>query len=328
MNKTYRRPFWQTAGLVLILAAVAAGVIALRTPAVQDVIAGLGYEPETGMAVIRDELELTGQGRRIFMATRPSLEDKESFNTHCTTSNGEVSLLGCYTGGRIYVYEVADEKLEMANKVTTAHEVLHAAWERLTERERVEVTDLLNDLYREKQAWFDEELEAYSESERIEEMWTRAGTKLRDLPTELEEYYGRYFQNREKIVQYYEDYEAPFLELKLDLEQLATEIERVRREIEVERVAYLKAVAALDARIERFNACADQAGCFTSESVFEQQRNGLLSEKEALDVERESLNAKITKNNERIENYRTQQMALGELNDAMDSRMKEIEAVE
>lgn len=328
MNRISHKSFWRTTGLILVLVIVTSGVIALRTPVVQDILAGFGYEPEMGMATIRDELELTGQGKRIFMATRPSLEDKENFNTHCTTSNGEVSLLGCYTGGRIYVFEVTDEKLEMANKVTTAHEVLHAAWERLTERERLEVTDLLNGLYREKQAWFDDELEAYAESERIEEMWTRAGTKLRDLPVELEEYYGRYFQDREKIVQYYEDYEAPFLELKLELEQLATEIERVRQEIEVERAAYLKAVAALDLRIEKFNACADQAGCFTSEGEFEQQRRELLAEKESLDSERETLNGKITKNNERIENYQTQQMALGELNDAMDSRMKEIEEVE
>ena len=42
---------------------------------------------------------------------------------------------------------------------------------------------------------------------------------------------------------------------------------------------------------------------------------------------REKLNEKITKNNERIEDYQTRQMVLGELNDAMDSRMKEMEVL-
>lgn len=327
MNKAYKKPFWQTTGLIVILAVVAAGVIALRTPAIQDVLAGMGYEPEIGMAEIRDELELTSEGRRLFAATRPSLENKESFNTHCTTNNKDVSLLGCYTGGRIYVYEITDEKLKMANKVTAAHEILHAAWERLSEGERVKVAGLLDELYEEKRAWFDEELEAYAETERTEEMWTRAGTKLGELPEELEEYYARYFNNRRKIVQWYDDYEAPFLELKLELEQLAAEIERVRQEIEAERTSYLGAVAALDARIERFNICAEQAGCFASQSAFEGQRSELLVEKETLDGVREKLNEKITKNNERIEDYQTRQMVLGELNDAMDSRMKEMEVL-
>lgn len=328
MNKTYKKPLWQTTGLMIVLAVVAAGLIALRTPAVQDMLAGMGYEPSVGMREIRDDLELTAAGERLFAATRPSLEDKENFNLHCTTTNGDVSLLGCYTGGRIYVFEITDAQLAMANKVTTAHEILHAAWERLSEKERAEVTELLSELYAEKQGWFDKELEAYTDAERTEEMWTRAGTKLRDLPEELEGYYERYFQNRAKIVGYYEAYEAPFLELKLGLEQLATEIEGVRQQIETERASYLAAVATLDAQIERFNACADQAGCFSSQAVFEQQRNELLAEKEVLDAERETLNAKITQNNARIEDYRTQQMALGELNEAMDSRLKEIEVVE
>ena len=53
----------------------------------------------------------------------------------------------------------------------------------------------------------------YGEQERLEELYVRIGTKLRDIPDELEKHYQEYFLNRLKIVDYYEDYQAPFREL-------------------------------------------------------------------------------------------------------------------
>ena len=76
-------------------------------------------------------------------ATQPVLEARESFNEHCDSHKTELSLLGCYTEGKIYVYEITEERLSASNKVTLAHELLHAAWERMGASEREEIREML-----------------------------------------------------------------------------------------------------------------------------------------------------------------------------------------
>lgn len=294
----------------------------------QDFWLGLGYEPSSKEVAIRDDLELTGRGERIFNATKMQLEDSNSFNQHCESHSKEISLLGCYTDGKIYVYEITNQQLIAANRVTAAHELLHAAWERMNFWERDELEDLLEAVYRENQDWFEKELEYYDEAERLEEVYTRAGTKLSDLPEELEEHYAKFFRNRGKIVQFYQEYEAPFLVLQLELEELAEKIEQVSKEIEAEREVYYNEVEALNQEIMAFNNCAGVAGCFSSEGEFTARRKAIVTRQEQIEASREKLNQKITENNERIVTYRERQAELGDLNDAMNSNIELIEIVE
>lgn len=321
MNKVYRKGFVEKAILVGVVVVAAIACVAVRTTTVQDLLAGMGYEASAKVGEIVGEIELTKKGERILRATRPSLEGKSEFNAHCQNGNEATSLLGCYAGGKIYVFEVTEEKLEKANRVTLAHELLHAAWERMSEGERDRVKSLLDEVYEQKRDWFEDELKAYSEAQRTEEIYTRVGTKVRDLPEELEKHYAQYFANREKIVEFYEEYEAPFLELKVELTQLAAKIQQVRDEIDAGRDEYTKAVAELDAKIDQFNTCAAEAGCFASQGEFNTRRGELLAEKAALEERRNELNAKITENNERIVKYREMAGELAELNEAMDSRL-------
>ena len=238
-----------------------------------------------------------------------------------------MSLLGCYTDGRIYIYEIELAQLASANKVTAAHELLHAAWERMGKSERRAVSELLEQLYQEQREWFDDELEVYDGDERLEEIYARAGTKLKDLPAELETHYAKYFQNRLKIVQFYQDYEAPFLALRSEMEDLAEQINLIAAEIEAERVKYLQDLEELEAQINRFNACANRVGCFTDEAEFARQRGTLLVGQVSLEQRREELNEKITVNNQRIENYRVRQEELGELSSAMNSNIEPVETL-
>lgn len=174
---------------------------------------------------------------------------------------------------------------------------------------------------------FDDELEIYDDADRIEEMYTRAGTKLAELPAELEQHYAKYFRNRAVIVQFYQDYEAPFLVLQLEMEELAEQINVIGEQIEAERKTYMQDLEDLDARIDKFNTCAETAGCFTTEAEFARQRQALLAERTNLENVRADLNAKIAENNQRIQDYRERQLQLGELNDAMNSNIELMETV-
>lgn len=322
MNRIRKSTQWKTNSWILILITVLAIGWVMRLPGAWDLWLGLGYEPSEQAEEVRDALELTDKGKRIFAATRPEVEASEEFNEHCDSHDADVSLLGCYTDGRIYVYDITTEELMAANKVTMAHELLHAVWERMGEWERDEVKVWLKEVYAREQEWFDEELEPYDESERLEEIYTRAATKLEELPEELEEHYAKIFRNRKRIVEYYREYEAPFVRLRDELNELEETIERVSKEIEWERVEYVEEVDELDAKIARFNACADTAGCFVSQAEFTRQRNMLMVEKEKLEARRSELNEKIAENNQRIVDYRDKQAALGKLGDAMNSNIE------
>jgi len=319
-----KRGFWQRYWWVAAIAVLGLSLL-VDQQVVWDLWNGLGYRPDETMKGIEADLELTGTGRRVFAAAQPVVEGATAFNGHCGEHSDEVSVLGCYTDGRIYIYQITDEQLELANQVTAAHELLHAVWERMSESEREEVTTWLEEVKSENAEWFKTELETYGTEDEIEEIYTRAGTKLAELPEGLERHYAKYFKNRARIVEMYKTYEAPFAELRGEIERLYTEIEQVGAEIESERAAYEQAVDALDAEIDRFNACADTVNCFT-EAEFERQRSTLVAESEALEVQRTSLNQKIDENNARIDKYMARQEALGGLYDLMDSNIEHVES--
>lgn len=322
MNRQRKKSFWQTNYWIAIVVVVIVSGWVMRQPIIWDFWLGLGYEPSVEVEGIQGELELTDKGKRIFAATRPEVEGSVEFNEHCDSHDAEISLLGCYTEGRIYVYDIAVEEIAAAKKVTMAHELLHAVWERMGEWERSGVEELLEEVHQQNKAWFEGELEAYNEDEWMEEVYTRAATKLEDLPEELEKHYAKVFRNRQKIVGYYQEYEAPFVRLREEIDALEAKIESVRREIEREKVMYVADVEELDARIDRFNACADTAGCFNSQAEFTRQRSALVAERDALEARRNALNEKIAENNQRIEDYQDKQAALGELGDAMNSNIE------
>lgn len=322
MNKLKKKSFWQTNYWIAIVVVVIVSGWVMRQPIVWDFWMGLGYEPSLQAEAIRDELDLTDKGKRIFAATRPEVEASEDFNEHCDSHDTDVSLLGCYTEGKIYVYEITTEQLVAANKVTMAHELLHAVWERMGTWERSEVEKMLDEVYAANREWFDAELDPYDRDEWLEEIYTRTGTKLEELPEELEAHYAKIFRSRKKIVEFYREYEAPFVKLREEIEELEEKIEKIKQEIERDKKVYMERVGELDGKIDRFNTCADTAGCFSSQAEFTRQRNTLVVEKEELEKMRDELNTKITENNQRIADYRDKQTVLGELGDAMNSNIE------
>lgn len=312
----------QVLGVVLMVAVAMAVAQVLQSSFVQDSWRGVWYEPSEKVLALEDALELTGEGKRIFRATMPEIEGRDEFNANCENHKVEVALLGCYTEGKIHVYEITMEQLADSNKVTAAHELLHAVWERTSAKERARLEELLREVERENQEWFETELQSYAEQDRLEEVYTRAGTKLRDLPEELEEHYAKYFQNRLKIVEFYENYQAPFRELQEKNAKLETLILTTKAEIAKEREEYIAAVEVLDEAIEEFNRCAEEPGCFSAER-FNTERQRLATEKARLDAKRVELNDKIEENNARVIEYQENQAALGELSDAMNSNIME-----
>lgn len=309
---------------ILVTSAAMLGIYALiQSTWVQDWWKGLSYDESSAVSAIREDLELTDTAKHIFLATQPALESAEDFNEHCDSHRADISLLGCYTGDKMYIYAVDLPELKDSNKVTAAHELLHAAWARMGKAERTEVERLLREFQAAHPDWSEAELNLYTENQKLEELYTRIATKLREIPAELEAHYRRYFQDRQKIVEFYESYQTPFNELLEENKTLQAKVAKLNQELEVERASYFERLEKLEAEIENFNQCADTEGCFRSTWEFQEQRNRLETERNILNTIRAELNQKIDENNAAVAKYEENLKKLGKLNAALNSNVEE-----
>ena len=206
------------------------------------------------IVALADASGMSETGRRIFLASSPELDEAEAFNANCTVE--EQIVLGCYGGGQIYLYRVTDERLSGTNEATAAHEMLHAAYERLSPADRERIDGLLAALLASlpEDHALHEELAAYSPDEQADELHSRAGIEVDDLAPELEEYYARYFVDRTVVQELYHRSNAALDETLGRIDELTAELDRLGADIEKRREAWDAASSELDDEIEAYNA--------------------------------------------------------------------------
>jgi hypothetical protein len=181
---------------------------------VLDWIVLRNYEPSPAIARLATAASLSDDGRRLFYVHDPSLLDKANFQGVCGDNEATI-VLGCYiSNGKIYVFDVEDERLEGVEEVTAAHEMLHAAFDRLSGDEKERITSLLEATF----AGIDDErllntIATYRDRDPSvvpNELHSILGTEWRDLSPELEEYFSQYFLDRFSVVEKAEAYESEF----------------------------------------------------------------------------------------------------------------------
>jgi hypothetical protein len=195
-----------------------------------------GYEPPTEIVALAQDTTLTDSARHLFYVYHPGLEVASTFNQNCTTNNEFSIILGCYVNGRgIYVFKVEDTRLAGVEEVTAAHELLHAAYERLSKKDRQKVDAQLAAVYKEmSNERLKTTIEQYRKSDPSvvpNELHSILGTELRQLTPELESYYDRYFKNRLTVVGYSESYEKAFSDRKAQIDTYESRLKSLQSEI-------------------------------------------------------------------------------------------------
>ena len=111
----------------------------------QDEFKARDFALTVDLSTITNSLKLTDRANLILRAVHPALQEKEDFNQNCNSHNQEVYVLGCYREDqdRLYVYNVNSSELPGVREVTTAHEMLHAAYHRLLFWEKLDLKDQL-----------------------------------------------------------------------------------------------------------------------------------------------------------------------------------------
>lgn len=297
--------------------------IVLNRQWLYDYYRGMTYQPSSEMIRIRDDLGLTNRGEFLFNASQPELDEATDFNNYCRDGGeSEVAVLGCYAGGNIYIYNITDERLNGIRELTSAHELLHANWARMSDNEKTALAESLTRTFEANQEILDSELNNYNTDEKQEELYVRAGTEIADLPSVLEQHYAEIFKNQDKIVGFYDSYISVFRNLELEINGLKTEMEEMNARVEAKMAEYERRVKQLDANVTSFNSCASVAGCFKTEQEFSSRRAELIAEQEALRVMYDEINDLINLYNAKVEIYNADVMETEKLNTIINSSAK------
>lgn len=285
------------------------------------------YQPPAEVVTLADQDTMTDEGRRIFYTTHPAITGEDEFNTNCRQGNAsEYSIvLGCYVSngglyGDMYLFNINDERLSGVMQVTAAHEMLHAAYDRLSTKERERVDALLLQAYKQlPEGRIKDTIAQYEANDPTSvpsELHSILGTEVRNLPPELEEYYSQYFVNRSAVVAFSEQYEGEFARreaqvaeydarlasLKADIESNQAKIDSLNSELSQERAQLDALEASGDAAA--FNA---QVGSYNQDVA---AYNALVAE----------TRAQIETYNALVEERNNLALEVKELTEAIDSR--------
>jgi hypothetical protein len=257
--------------------AIAVAIVGMRfAQELVDSIRLLGYQPPPDIVAMATKTTMTDAGRRLFYLNQPTIETRKSSLNLCKSSEHTI-VLGCYvTTKGIFLQAVTDPRLDGVMEVTAAHEMLHAAYQRMSLFEQSQLNQKLRSVLAQlPNPRILKLVDTYNQQDPSSvdsELHSILGTEVRDLSSELETHYRQYFTNRSAIVALSERYEGVFAALqekekaliqqlatqKLALDRLVAQVKQDAQEMESER-SDLKAMIAANlhsdynARVSRFN---------------------------------------------------------------------------
>lgn len=254
-----RRPIWWITQAVLSVAVLAGGYFAITNArAILDWWQLRSYTPPAEVVRLADATTMQGQGRDLFYISDPHVQDREAFNQTCTDAGEQSLVLGCYKSFKIYIYNVGDPRLAGVKEVTAAHEMLHAAYQRLPATEKAALNDQLRV---QMNALRDERLQKliqlYNEQEPgelLNEMHSILGTEYPNLSPELEAHYKRYFAERAKVVAYAQQYEGIFTASKERLAVLDEQLGALKVKIDANNAQLQRTQQELETQMAQMNA--------------------------------------------------------------------------
>ncbi|SIS02510.1 hypothetical protein [Microbacterium sp. RURRCA19A] len=225
------------------------------------------------ISAVADHAFLTGEGRELLTLVGATSARGRELQRSCgvTDTADDHAVAGCYGLAGILVFVPTDPRVADAAVTTLAHELLHAAFDRLGSGEVWHVRDLLHDAIdrvdaddpvRQQIDWSvgdheenrDTELFAYLGSQ----VWPEGG-----FAPELEAVYARYFTDRAALVEVHDrvtaavdglisDYERADAELR----QAVTDAATRRAQLDADREVYERDRLLYQQDADRYNSLA------------------------------------------------------------------------
>lgn len=302
MSDTKQHSHGHLLGIIsTVVCVLAALLILINRQYVIDQLNVWQYKPGSDIVALAERASMNDNGKFLFYAARPEVENALEFNQECDRKENSTAILGCYNGRNIYIYNVTDKKLDGIKEVTAAHEMLHAAYSRMSDDEKRAVDSLLEAEYNKMKGdkEFKERMAFYARTEpgeRDNELHSVIGTEVANISPELENHYKAYFANRNKLVALHAKYANVFAELQRKSDALSRQMTQLGNQIETKRVEYNADAAQLNTDINSFNDRANGGG-FTSQNEFKSERDSLVARINGLDALRAEINSDIDQYN-------------------------------
>lgn len=287
-----------------------------------DIVLAQTFEPSAQVSTINQRLKLTSEGTTLLYASHAAIENSQEFNQSCQSNQRTAAILGCYDKKQIYLFNITNPDLDGATEVTAAHEMLHAAYDRLNFFERRHVNQLIENEYEnlKKDPVIAEEIAYYQKAEpgaEINELHSIIGTTVSSVSPELESYYKRYFTDRSSIISLNNSYNAVFVEATKRAEQLQIEINQQESVLKIQLSSYDSDRKQLDVDIQAFNDRASSQG-FLSQSSFNTARLALTARVSAMNDRRAEINASVDSYNNKIAELTKLSVKVNEINKSLN----------
>jgi len=219
-----------------------------------------GYTPPARVTSLADQDTMTSYAEHVFYVNHPDLEsDASQFRADCNESEQTI-VLGCYISNQngIFIYDVNDKRLAGVQQVTAAHEMLHAAYDRLSGQDKANVNNMLTDYYRHglTDQRVKDTINDYRKSEPndlVNEMHSIFGTEIANLPAPLEKYYQRYFTDRQAVLEFKSSYQGEFTRRENQIKADDAKLAAMKVQIETEEASLKAQARAIDADRERLD---------------------------------------------------------------------------
>ena len=312
-------------GLTLVLVIVVGAAVAyLNRQQITDQLAVWNYESSPVVESYIDRSTMTDRGEFLFKASEPVITASASFNDTCGTHEEGAGILGCYlpSSRSILLFDVTDERLDGIEEVVASHEMLHAAWDRMSRDEQNALEPLLEaeaDVLA-KDDRFAERMEFYARAEpgeRANELHSIIGTEVTDISPALETHYAEYFADRAALVDLHLQSDAVFEANTRESEKLVSTLDKLRKRVDKDYDKYKDGYDELDDDITAFNVRADN-GSFESQAAFASARNELIDRQDELDDLFDDIQKRIAKYDKAKAKLATLNAEAAELNESIN----------
>ncbi len=278
-------------GIVVVIAlGVTGGWVLTHPQRVTDQFTVWNFSPDATITGYADRATMTDEGRFLFYASRPEVSPSGEFDAHCSSQLEGVGILGCYQHAdkRIYLFDVTDDRLDGIEEVVAAHEMLHAAWDRMSTDERDALEPLLEAAAQTKadDPDFASTLDYYAQAEpgeRLNEMHSIIGTEFADISPELEAHYATYFSDRAALVKLHVTSHAVFQQQQEAIDAIVAQLDSLQASVDTDYASYNAGYDQLNIDIADFNERAAN-GDFESQAQFTGERNDLIARQADLDA--------------------------------------------
>lgn len=254
-NRQKKRRSWPSLLFLLIVISALSLAFWYRQDLI-DWYALRNYTPSSQVSSLADKAYMTDYGRKLFYLNDPQIQPKQEFYSNC--KDHEAVVLGCYKPPiGIYLLEVTDKRLAGVEEVTAAHEMLHAAYDRLDYQQKVRINELVNQTYEQldDQAIKDK-IGLYLENgaDTTNELHSILGTEVAKLPAELETYYNKYFTKRSAVVQMAADFQNVFTSRRLKVDELDKQLSNIEQQVKANNQKLSEMESAITEEAARLEA--------------------------------------------------------------------------